>query len=319
MRCGASNSTCVASLATAACKRAAPVAALGGQEAGEDEPGAEGVARRADGGHRAAGARNRHHAVAGRADRRDERGARVRHRGRAGVADVGHPLPCREQAAHARRGLRLVVLVQREQRLVQPQVAQQRAAVRVSSQATASASASTWIARSVRSARLPIGVATTYSVPAGYCCAPAAAAAVRNRLGASMVKGASGGTGKGPVTTKAVGDGAEARALRHLQQQGLALVERNYRVARGPGARAGEVDLVMRERDGTLVFVEVRARAGAAHGGAASSVTSAKQRRIVFAAQHYLMRLTALPPCRFDVVAVEGGRIEWIRAAFDAA
>jgi putative endonuclease len=134
-----------------------------------------------------------------------------------------------------------------------------------------------------------------------------------------MVKGASGGTGTGPVTTKAVGDGAEARALRPLQQQGLVLVERNYRVARGPGARAGEVDLVMRERDGTLVFVEVRARAGAAHGGAASSVTSDKQRHIVFAAQQYLMRLTALPPCRFDVVAVEGGRIEWIRAAFDAA
>jgi len=134
-----------------------------------------------------------------------------------------------------------------------------------------------------------------------------------------MVKGASGDTGTGPVTTKAVGDGAETLALRHLQQQGLVLVERNYRVARGPGARAGEVDLVMRERDGTLVFVEVRARAGLAHGGAASSVTSAKQRRIVFAARHYLLQMATLPPCRFDVVAVQGGRIEWIRAAFDAA
>ena len=48
-------------------------------------------------------------------------------------------------------------------------------------------------------------------------------------------------------------------------------------------------------------------------------MTSAKQRHIVFAAQHYLMRMATLPPCRFDVVAVEGGRIEWIRAAFDAA
>jgi putative endonuclease len=134
-----------------------------------------------------------------------------------------------------------------------------------------------------------------------------------------MVKGASGDRGARPVTTKAVGDGAEALALRHLQQQGLVLVERNYRVARGPGARAGEVDLVMRERDGTLVFVEVRARAGLAYGGAASSVTSTKQRHIVFAAQHYLMRMATLPPCRFDVVAVDGDRIDWIRAAFDAA
>jgi putative endonuclease len=56
-----------------------------------------------------------------------------------------------------------------------------------------------------------------------------------------------------------------------------------------------------------------------AHGGAASSVTSAKQRRIVFAARHYLLQMATLPPCRFDVVAVQGGRIEWIRAAFDAA
>ena len=37
--------------------------------------------------------------------------------------------------------------------------------------------------------------------------------------------------------------------------------ERNYRVARGPRARGGEIDLILRERDGTLVFVEVRARA----------------------------------------------------------
>ena len=116
-----------------------------------------------------------------------------------------------------------------------------------------------------------------------------------------------------------MGDDAEARALRHLQQQGLTLVQRNYRVARGPGARAGEVDLVMRDRDGTLVFVEVRARSSAGFGGAASSVTATKQRRLVFAAQHYLQRLASLPPCRFDVVAVQAGRIEWIRAAFDAS
>jgi putative endonuclease len=132
-----------------------------------------------------------------------------------------------------------------------------------------------------------------------------------------MVKGASGSE-TGPVNTQAVGDGAEARALRHLQRQGLVLVERNYRVARGPRARAVEVDLVMRERDGTLAFVEVRARAGVAFGCAASSVTVAKQRRIVFAAPHCLTRLAALPTCRLDVVAVDGERLDWIRAAFDA-
>lgn len=114
------------------------------------------------------------------------------------------------------------------------------------------------------------------------------------------------------------GDAAEARALSHLEARGLALVRRNYRVARGPSARAGEVDLILREPDGTLVFVEVRSRGDAAHGGAAASVGWGKQRRLVFAAQHYLMRLAQPPPCRFDVVAIDGSAIEWIRGAFEA-
>ena len=122
----------------------------------------------------------------------------------------------------------------------------------------------------------------------------------------------------GAGSRKAQGDDAEQRALVHLQRHGLSLVRRNYRVARGPGARAGEVDLVMHDRDGTLVFVEVRMRRGASHGGAAASVSVTKQRRLVFAAQHYLMRLPSPPPCRFDVVAIDGDRVEWLKAAFDA-
>ncbi len=120
------------------------------------------------------------------------------------------------------------------------------------------------------------------------------------------------------ATRKAAGDAAEAHALRWLQAQGLTLVARNYQVARGRSARGGEVDLILRDREGTLVFVEVRARTDARHGGAAASVGAAKQRRIVFAAQHYLMRLGTLPPCRFDVVALDGEEVQWIQAAFDA-
>ncbi|HPG79021.1 YraN family protein [Piscinibacter sp.] len=123
----------------------------------------------------------------------------------------------------------------------------------------------------------------------------------------------------GRQTTKAIGDAGEALALTHLQRAGLVLVERNYRVARGPRARGGEVDLILRERDGTLVFVEVRTRSDGGHGGAAASVGSVKQRRIVLAARHYLMRLAAPPPCRFDVVAIDGERIDWLRGAFDAS
>ena len=116
-------------------------------------------------------------------------------------------------------------------------------------------------------------------------------------------------------SSKQTGDAAEEAALRHLQQAGLRLVQRNYRT---PGRGGGEIDLIMREADSTLVFVEVRRRGSAGHGGAAASVGAAKQRRIVFAARHYLMRLGAPPPCRFDVVALEPQGLTWLRAAFTA-
>lgn len=130
-------------------------------------------------------------------------------------------------------------------------------------------------------------------------------------------RGGSGVGARSPVT-KAVGDHAEDRALAHLQQQGLRLVCRNYRLAGGPRQRGAEIDLVMTTPDGTLVFVEVRARRNATHGGAAASVTGVKQRRLVRAAQHYLMGLATVPPCRFDVVAVDGDTLTWLPAAFDA-
>jgi putative endonuclease len=118
------------------------------------------------------------------------------------------------------------------------------------------------------------------------------------------------------ATTKQAGDAAEDQALAHLSTSGLRLLVRNYRT---PGRGGGEIDLVMREPGGTLVFVEVRQRASRDFGGAAASVSHAKQRRIIFAARHYLMRLAQQPPCRFDVVSVEAGNIEWLKAAFDAA
>ncbi len=103
--------------------------------------------------------------------------------------------------------------------------------------------------------------------------------------------------------------------MRHLQQQGLKLLQRNYRT---PGRGGGEIDLIMVESDGTLVFVEVRQRSSAFHGGATASVSVTKQRRIIFAARYYLMqRIGSPPPCRFDVVGLDRGTIQWLRAAFD--
>ena len=108
------------------------------------------------------------------------------------------------------------------------------------------------------------------------------------------------------------GGDAEQSAMLYLQRQGLVLVERNYR------CRFGEIDLIMSEGK-TLVFVEVRMRASDAFGGAAASITSAKQTKLLRAARHYLSRLENQPSCRFDAVLMTGVRnpnIEWIRNAF---
>lgn len=111
------------------------------------------------------------------------------------------------------------------------------------------------------------------------------------------------------------GDAAEDRALQVLRARGWVPLARNVR------CRAGEIDLVMRHAD-TLVFVEVRARASRSRGGAAASVTHAKRRRVLRAAQWWLLGRygdAAWPPCRFDVVAFDDdGRFDWIPAAFDA-
>lgn len=117
-----------------------------------------------------------------------------------------------------------------------------------------------------------------------------------------------------PATTRERGNAAEDQALAHLQAAGLQLAVRNYRT---PGRGGGEIDLVMRDRDGTLVFVEVRSRASNAFGGAGASIGAIKQRRIVFAARHYLLRMSVPPPCRFDVVLVQDS-VQWLKAAFDA-
>ena len=124
--------------------------------------------------------------------------------------------------------------------------------------------------------------------------------------------------GKAGASTKTLGDLAEDRALAHLLRQGLRLEWRNYRLAAGPRARGAEIDMVMREAGGTLVFVEVRQRRSLAQGGAAASIGAAKQASIVLAARHYLLRLRTLPPCRFDVVSIDGEVLDWLKGAFTA-
>jgi putative endonuclease len=119
----------------------------------------------------------------------------------------------------------------------------------------------------------------------------------------------------GQPSAKARGDAGEDEALAFLQARGLRLLQRNYRT---PGRGGGEIDLIMQSPDGTVVFVEVRQRSRSDFGGAAATIGHVKQRRIVFAARHYLLSWRQLPPTRFDVVALDAAGPQWLQAAFDA-
>jgi putative endonuclease len=142
--------------------------------------------------------------------------------------------------------------------------------------------------RALASARFPIGVATTYSIPGV------------NRAPSKTVKRA----------MNPLGARAEALCASLMRAAGLRVLARNWR------CRLGEIDLVAEER-GMLVFAEVRMRSGPGFGGAGESVTAAKRQRLVAAARLYLARRPdAL--CRFDVFLVDGAaaNVQWIRNAF---
>jgi putative endonuclease len=113
-----------------------------------------------------------------------------------------------------------------------------------------------------------------------------------------------------------IGQAAENIAADFLRAQGLDILERNYL------RRMGELDIVARDRD-VLVIAEVRTRSSDRYGGAAASVDSRKQQRLIRTASQLLQQRKDLSQLRvrFDVVVVSEmeagcGRVEWIRHAF---
>lgn len=94
-----------------------------------------------------------------------------------------------------------------------------------------------------------------------------------------------------------LGQAAEDAAALILQQQGLQLVERNF------NCKTGEIDLIFKDQK-QIIFVEVRFRKNHFFGGAAASVTLAKQQKLQRTANFYLSRWQQPPACRFDVVAM---------------
>lgn len=120
--------------------------------------------------------------------------------------------------------------------------------------------------------------------------------------------------GRSTARTHQIGERAEVQAKHYLQEQGLSIVAENWHCP------YGEIDLIA-QQDDMLIFVEVRKRRSMHYGGAAASVTPAKQRKLLLTAQAYLAqhdpqgRLAA----RFDVLAYTGSAVQWIQDAFQAS
>jgi len=149
---------------------------------------------------------------------------------------------------------------------------------------------------------------------AGLARAEAAAEVLEQAEAAAVARAkARAGATEVPMSKTARGTMFETRACDHLTARGLRLLARNVRLC------GGEIDLIMADdRRGEVVFVEVRARASMRFGGAAASIDWRKRQRIRRAAAAWMMRWpTSTPPCRFDVVAIDADRVQWLAAAFD--
>jgi putative endonuclease len=114
----------------------------------------------------------------------------------------------------------------------------------------------------------------------------------------------------------ALGRYGEDLAAQHVGAAGWEVLARNWR------CREGELDIVAREPDGTVVFLEVKTRRTAAFGDPAEAVSPAKARRLRVLASRWLAEHpTGSAPLRFDVVSVVRERgaapvVRHLRSAF---
>lgn len=103
----------------------------------------------------------------------------------------------------------------------------------------------------------------------------------------------------------------EKKALQYLQQNGLQLIETNFRT------KLGEIDLIMKDRE-YLVFIEVKYRKSGQFGNSLEAVSLQKQKTICRVSDTYRIKeqISEFTPIRYDVIAVDGNQIQWIRNAF---
>ena len=110
---------------------------------------------------------------------------------------------------------------------------------------------------------------------------------------------------------KITGNTGEAMAYAHLEGKGYDILETNYRT------KLGEIDIIAKDKDDRIVFVEVKTRATYAHGYGREAVTPKKQQTIKRVAELYLKNNHKLNShTRFDVIEIIDNKITHIEHAF---
>jgi putative endonuclease len=110
--------------------------------------------------------------------------------------------------------------------------------------------------------------------------------------------------------SRQLGDAAESRAVAYLTGLGYEILDRNFT------CKMGELDIVAKQGD-TVVFVEVKSRAGSKFGLAQETVVASKRRKLLRAAQLYVQLRNLDCPLRFDVIADGPDGLEHFENAFD--
>ncbi len=115
------------------------------------------------------------------------------------------------------------------------------------------------------------------------------------------------------LSKKKIGSLGEELAALYIRMRGYKILERNYNVP-----RVGELDIVAEDSE-YLCFVEVRLRSRRDFGTPAETVTREKRRRLIRAAQCYILHKNMENRCvRFDVAEVYGGKIPRVNLIKDA-
>ena len=108
-----------------------------------------------------------------------------------------------------------------------------------------------------------------------------------------------------------IGTAYEDLACEYLENKGIRILKRNYRV------RIGEIDIIAKDGE-ELVFAEVKYRSSREQGGAFYAISKGKQETIRRVAQWYMNQMH-IPPdsfCRFDAILIDGTEVSHIRNAW---